>query len=160
MSLISLAIEIYFTIVLIISGLAKIDDYEHFANILYHQGLISPKFVPLAARILPYIEIIIAFLIISGITSLFSAIILTSTFGFFLVVRCTLFGLGRTEDCGCYGKLKPEPINAASICTSILMLFMTIFHLWLAISTLPLPLTGRYAVREPEERSERLNEKE
>lgn len=146
MSLLLLPVEVYFAAMLSISGLSKIDDLEHFADILHYQNLIPTKCVFLVARIFPFVEIVIAFLIISGIAPLLSAIIALCLFTGFLLQKSVLLFLDRTEDCGCYGQAKPQAIDAASIGTSTLMVLLVILLFWLTISVPPLPWQLRLGV--------------
>ena len=137
MSALTLAFEMYFAALLGTSGLAKIDDPKYFINVLRQERLLPSRSIPFVGRILPWVELVFAVLLIAGIGPIYSALFLVAFFAILLGVKCILFVTGRTEDCGCYGSAKPEPINGASLGVSFLLLLFAVLYLWIVLSTPP-----------------------
>ncbi|HZU66882.1 MAG TPA: MauE/DoxX family redox-associated membrane protein [Ktedonobacteraceae bacterium] len=133
MSLISFALELYFAAMLGVSGLTKIDDLSNFEEILSRQHIIPSWSIKSVARILPWLEIVIAFFLVTGFAKVINAIIVVILFGSFLSTKIILLITGRAKDCGCYGNAKIEEISGSSIVVSVILILCTLIHLGLII---------------------------
>ena len=133
MSFLAFALELYFAATLGVSGLAKVDNPQYFAQTITQQQLAPSWSIPLITRILPWIECVLAALLLTNIEPIITSILLASLFLFFLIVKIVLLATGRTKDCGCFGSTKPQNIDGINITVSFLLTFLAFTHLWLII---------------------------
>lgn len=145
MGFLTLALEFYFVAVLGVSGLVKIDDPGYVATVFRQQRLLPTWSISAASRLFPWFEVLVALFLLSGIFPITGAFVLTSLFLFFLLVKCVLLALGRTEDCGCYGRGREQKIDGPSIIVSCIFVALTGLHLWLTLRFSPVSWSWRLA---------------
>lgn len=131
MGYLALTIEIYLAGMLGISGIAKLQDVDEFANTLRIHRILPTQSVKIVSRIFPWIEIILACFLVFGIFPLFTSALVCVLFATFLGIEVVLVVTRRATDCGCYGVAYRQKVDSASIVVSTLILSLTIFHLWL-----------------------------
>lgn len=128
-----LLLEVYFAVLLGVAGLAKSVNVQRFADTLTRQHLLPTWSIQPVARIVPWLELGTAFLLLTGLAAPGIAMILVTFCTGFLIVRFLLLYTGRDTDCGCYGNTAPEAVNASSVATSVLWLVLALLHFWLVI---------------------------
>lgn len=133
MSIVTFVLELYFAVILVVSGLTKINNPQYFVKTLRRQKLLPSWSIIPSAKVFPWVEISIAFLLLIGITANVGAIFLFILFAGFLSMKVYLFVTKRVEDCGCYGDANPKQIDTASICVSVVLVLLAIVHLWLVM---------------------------
>ena len=136
MNLLAFALELYFAVTLWVSGLAKIDSPKYFLIALAQQRILPKRSRTFVTRTLPWMEILLALLVVAGIFKQMTAILLLSLFIIFLGLKIFLLTTGRTKDCGCYGSAKPQEVDGASITVSFIIVLLAAVHLWLVINTI------------------------
>ena len=136
MGLLAFALELYFAATLWVSGLAKIDNPKYFLMVLAQQRILPKRSHTFTTRTLPWMEIIFALLLVTGIFKQITAILLLLLFIVFLGLKIFLLATGRTKDCGCYGSAKPQEVNGASITVSFIIVLFAVVHLWLVTNTI------------------------
>lgn len=123
----------YFALTLSISGLAKIDNPKYFKDTLTRQRLApSWSIVPLA-WVLPWLEVILAFILLIGVQPVSSAVLLVGLFLFFLVVKMVLFVRGYSRDCGCYGNARPQANDGLGIAIALIIALLALTYFWLVL---------------------------
>lgn len=132
MSLLAFALQLYFAMILGVSGLMKFENPSYFADKLLQQHLLPSWSIGFISRTLPIIEMVIAFFLISGIALKFNAIVVITLFMLFLLIKIYLFVTGSDADCACYGSTNSQKVDGASVIVSILLVLLSIAHLWLA----------------------------
>lgn len=137
MGVIVFALDFYFAAMLSISGLSKVNDSEYFATTLRQQHIVPVWSVGIATKILPWIEILVAILLVTGAIAMITAVIVLVLFIFFLGLKVFLLRTGWAEDCGCYGNAKSQKIDVVSITVSFILTLLAIMYLWLATHTAP-----------------------
>jgi len=133
MQFLTLALDCYFAAVLGIAGLAKMDDPAPFAATLRRQRLLPAWSVGTIRCLFPWFEIALAAALLSGITAIRVATFTVLIFAGFLIVQILLLATRQGGDCGCYGAASTHRVEAASVATASLLLFLAALHLWLVI---------------------------
>jgi peroxiredoxin len=129
MNLLTFAIELYFAVMLGISGFAKINNPAYFVKVLVQQKLLPGWSIVPVSKIFPWLEISIAFLLIVGVEIVALAILVLVLFATFLGIKIVLFVRQQTSDCGCLGSARPEKIDSVSITVSAITLLFAVLHL-------------------------------
>lgn len=145
MSFLVLGLDLYFASILLVSGLAKVDSLERFEVALRRQRLIPPLLVPAVSRIMPWLEAVVAGVLISGIMPVATAIVVLGFFSTFLVYEGTLVITKRTHECGCYGAAFSRNVDGASVVASTILVSLAAFHLPLTVWAEPLGMWWRLA---------------
>ena len=130
MQFLTLTLDCYFAAVLGIAGLAKMDDPAPFAATLRRQRLLPAWSISAISRLFPWIEIVIAGALLSGIAALVVAALTLLIFASFLVVQTLLLATKHGGDCGCYGAASPHRVEEASVGTAALLACLAGVHLW------------------------------
>ena len=123
-----LIIRFALAIVLIISGALKLLDLKGFFFIVVRYNLVKGKLAKFLAYSLPFIEIIVGFLLISkmflSIVSLAALLlIITATAG----VIYAYFKNNKLDNCGCYGTKIDVPINTKKIIQNIILILIALY---------------------------------
>jgi len=132
MGFIRLASDLYFAAILIISGLAKIEQPDRFATTLERHGLLPRWSITSVSRLLPWVEIVIAGVLIAGIFPLVTALLVFALFTSFLVVEGAILATKRANECGCFGVAYRQDIDGTSVATAAILVCASVLHLWIA----------------------------
>ncbi len=108
------------------------DDPASFAAILRRQRLLPAWSVGTISCLFPWFEIALTGALLSGITAIRVATFTVLIFAGFLIVLI-LLATRQGGDCGCYGATSTHHVEAASVATASLLLFLAALHLWLVI---------------------------
>lgn len=138
-----LLLSAYFACLLMVAGCAKLDDPHLFESTLRVLRILPRRMIWPASRIVPWLEMVFAVVLISGISPLIAASVNLVLFTSFLVTKLVLFIREPTSDCGCYGSTYRRNIDPANITVSILFVVLAAALLWLGISTQPSGVTPR-----------------
>ncbi len=122
------ALSLYFSAVLGISGLAKIDQLESFITTLTQQRIIPRRGVRIIGIALSWGEIFLALILLLGISLPVAAVITLVIFVAFLITNSALVRRGWETDCGCYGKAYPQKVDTNSIITSIIYVAFSVVY--------------------------------
>lgn len=146
MGFLILIVELYFAAMLGISGLAKFEDVDYFANTLRVHKILPSWSIAGASRVIPCIEVLVAASLIVGTFSIATAAIVLVLFVSFLVIETILTLTKRTTDCGCYGAAYPQKIDGTRIIVSMILTLLALFHLWLVRWVEPIRIEWRIPV--------------
>lgn len=124
-----LALGVYFSSLLSVSGLAKLDQVSHFAATLRQQRFLPHWSIKGVSKVFPWAEIAVAILIITGISPRISGAILATLFGIFLFINMFIVLTKRTSKCGCYGIAFNKNVDGASVITSALLFLLASIYL-------------------------------
>lgn len=133
MQFLTLALDCYFAALLGIAGLAKMDDPAPFATTLRRQRLLPAWSVSVMRRLLPWCEILLAAVLVIGVAPVLVAALVFLLFAGFLAAQALLLLTKSDGGCGCYGAASAHRVEAASVATASLLLFLAALHLWLVI---------------------------
>lgn len=131
MNLITFILELYFAAMLGVSGLAKAEQPERFADTLTRHRILPRWSVYPVSRLFPWAEVALAGLLVVGLAPLAAAIATLTLFAIFGVIETVLVLTKRATECGCYGVAYPQRVDHASIATSAILTMLAITHLWL-----------------------------
>lgn len=135
MSFLAFAFELYFALIFSVSSLGKLDDPAHFSVVLRQQRILPSWSIQVVSEFLPWVEIAVAILLISGMAPLASAVAAAMLFVIFLTVKIILLVTKDSVDCGCYGDSQLDRVDTASLVVSTLFVLFAGIHLWLIRQT-------------------------
>ena len=93
-----------------LAGIAKFRDLAGSRRMLGDFGVPS-RLVPLAAVLLPTVEIVLAILLLPQATAIYGAAAAVLLLLLFLAVLTWTMARGRRPDCQCFGQFRPKPIS-------------------------------------------------
>lgn len=133
MSFFSFAIELYFAMMLGVSGIDKLYHAHQFQLVLYQQRMLPLRSISWIRRIFPWIEITVALCLSIGIAQMFVAILTLTLFLLFLGIKLFLFGTKSQADCGCHIRKHTKPVDGSSLVVSTLLVILATFYLGLVM---------------------------
>jgi peroxiredoxin len=145
MVLLLVALELYFSVMLIVSGLSKLADPKTFSIALVQQRILPLRAINYATKILPLVELLLAFLLIIGFAAPVTAVALLLLFFGFFGLKVFLLATGRT-DCGCFSSHNRQQVDAASVVVALLLAILAAFHLWLVFHNDSVALLWRLVI--------------
>lgn len=143
--MLALLLSAYFACLLMVAGCAKLDDPHLFESTLRVLRVLPRRMIRPASRIIPWLEMVFAVVLISGISPFITASVNLVLFASFLFTKLVLFIREPTSDCGCYGSASRRNIDPANITVSILFVVLAVALLWLETSPQPTSATPRIA---------------
>jgi peroxiredoxin len=144
MSLVAYALAVYFALSLGVAGMAKVQDPLDFLKTLKKQRLLPEWSIAPVGRGLPWLEIIIACLLVLGWFQVVVAIVLVGLFAIFLSVKTVLFVTKSDADCGCAGGGRQDkPVDATNVVAATISLLAAVTYTWLSAHVAPLDQSWR-----------------
>jgi uncharacterized membrane protein YphA (DoxX/SURF4 family) len=117
--------------VFVYGGYVKLaDPWALFAMSVDSYHLLPYSMVVLVARTLPWFEVAIGLLMISGFWLRFSSTVITLTLGVFFTAMVHALLAGQKIDCGCFGP--GDPISKWTLLRDGSLLAGSIFVTWMA----------------------------
>lgn len=141
----------YLCAVLLASGLAKAVAPAEFARALERQRLVPKSLASPVSWILPVAEIAIALAVAFGVARPLVSGMTVSLFAMFFAVAVLLVIQGKGAECGCFGVIFREKVDAATLFRDACFLAIAATQLVLVLDAKPLPraanlVTGALAV--------------
>lgn len=130
MDILFLILQLYFAAVLGVSGIAKIDNPYRFAFTLRRHNILPAKIIPIVSWIVPWLEIVVAALLLAGVAAIPTAIVVMSLFVSFLITEVVLALSKPATECGCYGAAFPQRVDSVSVMVLVIQVFLAAFYLW------------------------------
>ncbi len=130
MTLVVLALNLYFAAVLSVSGLAKLDQLDAFESLLQRYRLLPAWVIAGTARIFPWVEIALAVAVVTEMARLATATLVAVLFTVFLVIKIVLLRMHDGADCGCFGAAQQQSVDGVSIATATLLALFAWFDAW------------------------------
>lgn len=118
MHIMLLGMEFYFAALLGTAGLAKLASLHQFAATLRQQRILPHWSIAWVSRLVPWIEVGLACLLISGGAPRLAAVLTLLVFAGFLLFKVLLLRANPGVDCGCGHDARPTPVDGASITVS------------------------------------------
>lgn len=140
---ISFLLNLYFAAMLGIAGLAKLDSPESFAITLRQQRILPIWSVSAISRLLPYVEVVLACMLVVGIVPTFTAATVLLLFISFLGVKLLLALTNPGASCGCSGATQSQVVDNASLLVSCVLIALAVLQLWTTIWVVPISWTWR-----------------
>ena len=110
MSLLLLFLSLYFAAMLGVSGLAKAEHPKQFAVTLRRHNIFPYWSITSISRIVPWLEILVAILLITNLLTILTSALVFLFFLSFLVIEIILVVEKRATECGCYGVAYPQKL--------------------------------------------------
>ncbi len=120
----SLVLRIIVGIIFLYTGMIKLQNPGEFAVSIQNYQIIPVALTNLIVIILPWIEIFSGCLLIFGVYSRASAIILSILTGIFIIAMFSAYLRGLNIECGCYGP--GSTIDIYKILLDVLLLLFSI----------------------------------
>lgn len=139
-----LVLSVYLAAVVGVSGIAKLERPDVFEAALRLHRLLPSQAVPWVATGLPWSQVAIAVLLVSGVGATVSALLLISLFSCFLAVELALVATKRATECGCYGVAYRLPVDAASVVASLILVLLAAAYVGLISMYGPPSLASRF----------------
>ena len=121
---VSLVLRVVVAIIFLYTGMIKLQNPGEFAVSIQNYQIIPVALTNLIAIILPWIEIFSGCLLIFGVYSRASAVILSILTGIFIIAMFSAYLRGLNIDCGCYGP--GATIDIYKILLDVLLLLFSI----------------------------------
>lgn len=120
--ILSIIVRFVLGTIFIVAGIPKILDTASFATVVYNYHLLPDAFVNLFAITLPWLEVIIGIMLITGIW-LPGTVILYNVL-MIVFISALIFNISRGLDisCGCFTMDSEEVIDAGTIFRDVLIL--------------------------------------
>lgn len=122
-------LNVYFTAVFGISGLAKLHTLPSFAATLRHQRILPAWIIPTFSRIFPWLELVVATCLVTGFMPIFTSLIVFALCITFLVIKVLLARTNPTASCGCSGAMGYHKVDAASLVVSVVLIVLSTLQL-------------------------------
>jgi len=132
------ALQLYLAAMLGVSGLAKLDAPQHFVTTLRVQRLWPAWLIAPVSWGLPWLEVAVAALLITGIFPTVTALLALLLFALFLSVETVLVVTQRATDCACFGIAYRQKVDGASLIVSGILVSLAALLLWMTLYWPPL----------------------
>lgn len=143
MTIVLLILDLYFAAMLGISGIAKLENVEYFADTLRRHRILPLWSIITVSRVFPWLEILGAVLLISGFKPIETSIFTFFLFAGFLAIELILVMTKRAMECGCYGVAFPQTVDWVSLVVSLVLVALAGVHLWLEMWVSPIGIAWR-----------------
>lgn len=143
MNLVVLSLQFYFASMLGVAGLAKIEHPEQFADTMALQRILPRWSLNAVSRIVPWIEVVVALLLMTGLAPLATSSLTLLLFTSFLAVEVVLLKTKYAGNCGCYGASHLHRVDGGSVAASVILSGAAALNLWAAVSLEPVPMYWR-----------------
>lgn len=146
MTFILLALELYFAVMLGVSGLAKMEHPDRFADTLRLHRILPEWSIKGVSLLFPWFETLLAAVLIAGVAARVTASIVLGVFLLFLLIESILVVTKRATECGCYGVAFRQKVDGASIAVSTILVILAIIHLGMILAGVTVPWSWRLPI--------------
>ena len=130
MNVILLLLQAYLAVVLGISGLAKAVNPRQFAATLQRQRILPDWSIECISYLVPWLEMVLALLLVVGVLPIVIGIITMLVFMSFLTIEIIVLKTNRHKQCGCYGMAHRQKVDEASVAVSTIFIILASFNVW------------------------------
>ena len=130
-----LPLDLYFSAMLGVAGIAKLRQPSAFAATLRRHRILPPWSISPVSRGLPWVQVAIALLLVSGSFPIVTSIAALALLVSFLMTECILLATKRATDCGCYGVAYRMKVDGASVAASSILVLLALVRLLLTSTT-------------------------
>ncbi|MBK7106745.1 MAG: DoxX family membrane protein [Ignavibacteriae bacterium] len=121
--------RIYLALFFILSGLAKINNLEIFANSIENYRLFPTQIINVLAITIPWIEVITGGLLLLGFFIKENALIIASLLLVFTLAVISAVARNLDIDCGCQGTIDGQKVGMLKIVENISLLIVGILSI-------------------------------
>jgi hypothetical protein len=125
---------------LLVAGLAKLENSRDFASVVSVLGWIPVRLIKPFTVIFAWFEIVFAFVLASGLWLIGGATMTVMLFFVFLIARIFIARREHNVNCGCFGTRQRAKTNSVELTVSGTHLALAMFYLWLTTWVKPLPI--------------------
>ncbi|HKP46579.1 MAG TPA: MauE/DoxX family redox-associated membrane protein [Pyrinomonadaceae bacterium] len=129
MSLIIVLVRIALAVIFSVAGITKLVDQPGTREAVTNFGVPRPA-APVAALILPFIELAIAISLLVSATTAAGAIAALVLLGLFILAISINLARGQTHDCHCFGQLYSRPLGWPTLARNVVIALAAAFVLW------------------------------
>lgn len=141
MNILLMLLALYLAATLGVSGLAKAAQPAYFSTTLRQQGLLPAWSISVIGWSVPWLELVLAGALISGVAALPISVLTLALFVGFGVVKLLLYRRQVTVDCGCYGPDQARQVDASSLAVVGVQIGLATLHLGF-VAWLPIVVNG------------------
>jgi putative oxidoreductase len=113
-------------LVFLAAALAKIGDASTFARQIHHFRLVPFGFENLLAITLPWIELVLALAILTGVQPRAGSMVATGLMGLFVVVVAAALARGLDIECGCFGTADASRVGVSKLIENVGLLALAV----------------------------------
>jgi len=129
--LLAIALRVILGLIFVYAGYVKLKDpWELFALGISSYQILPLGMVELVARTLPWLEVLVGLLLISGFGLRISATLTTLLLVVFMALMIRAYVKGMEISCGCFGA--GEVISWKTLLRDSTMLFASVYLMWMA----------------------------
>lgn len=132
MTMLYLTLNLYFAALLSVSALSKLDNLAGFLDTLHRQGILPETTRPFFSKAIPFIQLLVALLLVLGVLPLFATLVVLALCVCFLAIESFLLWTGRSDNCGCFGVAYRIRVDSASIVSSLILVGLATAQFWIA----------------------------
>lgn len=132
MTLALFAVRLLVSFILFSAGWAKARDPKGFANVVNGLGVLPARAVGPTARVLPWVEMGTAVILLWGPTAPIAAIVAAGLLGTFSATIGLALARGVAPECGCFGNLAPTKASWKLVARNLILIALLVpvaFHL-------------------------------
>lgn len=134
MTIVYFILDLYFAAILGVAGLSKVAQPSMFMHILQRHRILPLWSLSVVTRIVPWGEVTLAGTLVVGLFPRATDAFVLALLACFLMVEGILLATGRATECGCYGAMYRQKVDAASFTLSSILTALAGFHLWLGMN--------------------------
>ena len=113
-------------LVFLAAAMTKIGDAGGFARQIHHYRLVPFGLENLLAITLPWIELVLALAILTGVRPRAGSVVATGLMGLFVVVVAAAVARGLDIECGCFGTADASRVGAAKLIENVGLLALAL----------------------------------
>jgi len=113
-------------LVFLAAALAKIGDAATFARQIHHFRLVPFGFENLLAITLPWIELVLALAILTGVQPRSGSMVAAGLMGLFVVVVAAAVARGLDIECGCFGTADASRVGVSKLVENVGLLALAV----------------------------------
>lgn len=122
MQYLGLIMSLALGLTLLLSGIAKIFDLRASARIVASVGILPNLWAKVFGRVLPFVEVVLALLLICGIYVQISLVLSLALFLSFIIANVYVILQGKDIACNCFGRLLSGTMGWGGVYHSLILL--------------------------------------
>jgi uncharacterized membrane protein YphA (DoxX/SURF4 family) len=120
------AVRVLVSLILFSAGWAKARDPKGFANVVKGLGMLPARAIGPTARVLPWVEMGTAVILLWGPTAPLAAIIGFGLLGTFSAAMALALARGSAPECGCFGNLAPTKASWNLVARNLVLIALLV----------------------------------
>lgn len=121
--------EVALGLVFVVAGLQKLLHQDQFVTSIFRFDLVGPGAALLIGAVMPWLEIIVAFMLLTGTAPRAGAVLATVMLGVFTFAIASALARGLEISCGCFGGDQADNVSAWTLARNAGLLAVAAFVL-------------------------------